>query len=332
MKSSNIVTIAKEAGVSTATVSRVLNNHPSVSKETRQKVIAVINKTDYIPNPLAKGLASNSTSTVGILTANVTTPHYSKVVDELCKKLFSLNYTPILCNGSDDKEVKIRQIKSLINMGCRYILCIGSVFKDSFADTSLASDNPNVKYIMNNCIISSNSSYSVLIDEEYALKLCVEHLIKKGHTQIAYVKDASSYSGQHKKEAFCNQMRAFGLVCNNKLIIDTNRGLKYGKEAARELIDSGEKFTAVIFGDDITAVGGMQFFQSIGKKIPEDIAIIGFNNSIVSECTTPLLTTIDPKSKATATFMISIMTQLENDSAPPRIIKVSPELIVRQST
>lgn len=332
MKSSNIVTIAKEAGVSTATVSRVLNNHPSVSKETRQKVIAVINKTNYLPNPLAKGLASNTTSTVGILTANVTTPHYSKVVDELCKKLFSLNYTPILCNGSDDTDVKIKQIRSLIKMGCRYILCIGSVFKDSFADTSLASDNPNVKYIMNNCIISSNSSYSVLIDEEYALKLCVEHLVNKGHTKIAYVKDAASYSGQHKKEAFCNQMKALGLVCNNNLIIDTSRGIEYGKTAAKKLLHSGDEFTAVIFGDDITAVGGMHYFQSQGKRIPEDIAIIGFNNSIASECTTPLLTTIDPKSKATAEFMISIMIQLENKSAPPRIIKVAPELIIRQSS
>lgn len=331
MKTNNIKTIAQQAGVSTATVSRVLNNSTSVSHETRQKVVSVIKKMNFRPNTLARGLASNSTSIIGILTKNVVTPHYSRVVDELCQLLFENSFTPMLCNDCENQETRMTHIHTLINMGCKYVLCIGSVFKDTFADTSLLSDYPDVKYIINNCAISAPTAYSIIIDEEYALKLCVDHLVSRGHSRIAYVKDASSFSGQHKKKAFIKEMQERGLFID-ELVIDTGRGLDFGWNAAEALLRSGVPFTAVVFGDDITAIGGMQYFQSQNLRIPEDIAVIGFNNSISSECCTPKLTSIDPKFKSIANLMVNIINQLERHSDPPHLIKISPELIIRGST
>lgn len=331
MKTNNIKTIAQLAGVSTATVSRVLNNSTCVSHETRQKVVSVIEKMNFRPNTLARGLASNSTSIVGILTKNVVTPHYSRVVDELCQLLFENSFTPMLCNDCENQETRMTHIHTLINMGCKYILCIGSVFKDTFADTSLLSDYPDVKYIINNCAISAPTAYSIIIDEEYALKLCVDHLVSRGHSRIAYVKDAPSFSGQQKKKAFIKEMQEHGLFID-ELVIDTDRGLDFGWNAAESLFHSGVPFTAVVFGDDITAIGGMQYFQSQNLRIPEDIAVIGFNNSISSECCTPKLTSIDPKFKSIANLMVNIINQLERHSDPPHLIKISPELIIRGST
>ena len=332
MKSKTIYDIADAAGVSAATVSRVINNKNRVSSETRNRVLSVIKELNYeLPSSIASRGAKPSL--VGIVTTDILSPHYAREIDRLSHFLPEIGYAPVFCSTGPSIASKLKHIEMLISLGCTIIFCVGSVFRDVFQETSALSAHTNVNYIISNCVIVADNVYSVINDEEYAIKLCIDHLMRKGHQHIAYVKDASSFSGQNKLRAFKNNLLLRdSAMLDEQLIVESPRGLDGGQQAAEMLLNTGRPFSAVIFGGDITAIGGMKYFQRKGYRIPEDIAVIGFNNSISSQCCTPTLTTTNANLTSTVEAMISTVKQLENGSTPSHLIKVTPELIVREST
>jgi len=332
MNANTIYSIAKEAGVSTATVSRVINNKPSVSEKTRRKVLSVIEQLDYQPNTFAQGLASSKLPLVGIIMINTTTPHYGKIIDELSEKLSQLQYLPILCKTDGSTDNKYQEIRALIGLGCRAVFCIGSVFKDTLIKTTLLSDFSDVHFLISNCMVTAPNAYSFLVDDEHGISQGIQLLLEHGHHNIAYIKDADSYSGFRKRDSFISCMQSSGLDPNPDMIIETKRGIECGRKAANDLLRTGKDFSAVICGDDLTAVGLIQELQKRGRRIPEDCAVIGYNNALASLCTTPAITSIDTKVQSMADYMVSTFQQLECNENPPHLIKIIPELLVREST
>lgn len=328
----NIYLIAQKAGVSTATVSRVLNNKDIVAPQTREKVISVMRELDYLPSSLARGLASSKASMVGILTINVETAHYAKTVDALSQELFKIGYSAVLCSTGGSIENNLKHLRMLISLGSSAIFSIGSVFRDTLSDHSVLSEYADIPFIVNNCILNAENSYSIVIDESYALKLCIEHLAGKGRRQIAYVKDADSYSGRSKRDAFLACTHEMGLPTNRELVCETERSIAGGAQAVDTLLQTGSPISAIIFGDDITAVGGMKRLQARGFRIPEDVAVIGFNNSCASSCCTPSMTTVNTKIDSIAHLMVSTFQQVIGEADPSHLLMVTPELIVREST
>lgn len=331
MKTS-IYDIARDAGVSSATVSRVINNNPSVSLQTRAKVEESIKRLNYRPNELARGLVSKRTPTVGILTIDIRIPHYASTAFAMEREMFKLGYSSILCNTGGGYESNVKYLHMLAEKGVSGVMCIGSVFRDTFQDTSLLSEFPELPFIFSNCVLVANNAYSVVIDEKRALRLCVGHLCEKGHRHILYVKDANTYSGRVKATAFRSAMLQAGLDADEGSVFYTQRGLSGGSKAVSSIIDSEKEFTAVIFGDDITAVGGMNELYSRGYTVPGDVAIIGFNNSVPSICCTPTLTTVDNKTDTIGNFSVKLFQTVLEGNQYTKILTVTPELIVRNST
>ncbi len=332
MKSKTIYDVAQAANVSPATVSRVINNKSRVSPETRNKVLDTMRELNYEPPASCQERSPEKPAIVGIVTTNVLSPHYAREIDQLSKYLPQIGYLPVLCDTGPSKESKLKHIEMLIGLGCTTVFCIGSVFRDIFRETSILSAHQSVNYIISNCVVVADNAYSIINDEEYAIKLCIDHLISRGHKKIAYVKDASSFSGQNKLNAFRNHMILSKLELNEELIVETSRGLPEGEKAIQTLMERGQGFDAVIFGDDVTAIGGMKCLQKHGLHIPDDIAVIGFNNNISSQCCTPTLTTINANSVSIVEAIIGIVNQLESGLSPSHLIKVTPELIIREST
>lgn len=328
----NIYDIAKEAGVSITTVSRVVNNKENISKKTKAKVKAVLEKYSYTPNSIVRGLVANSTKSIGVLTIDIRDPHYSTTAYIIEQEFSELGYTVILCNTGGKSSQSINYIKMLAERNVDGFIFIGSVFNDDIIKSSLLSQANNIPVVLANGFLGMDNTYSVLIDDSYGISLCVDHLVEKNHKEIVYVKDSNTYSADQKKEGFISAMNKHGLKIDDNSIITVERGLKGGYEAVEKFISLNKKFSAIVFGEDITAIGGIKKLKELGKSVPDDVAITGFNNSIFSQCCVPELTTVDNKVETVGSLSVKLLRDLiENKNATSNIL-IRPELIVREST
>jgi LacI family transcriptional regulator len=146
------------------------------------------------------------------------------------------------------------------------------------------------------------------------------------------VQDAETFSGIRKAEEFRKQVKESELPFTEQHVVKTERSISGGTDAAERIVASGVKCSAVIVGDDITAVGALQKFQSMGRKIPEDIAVIGWNNCISSKACTPNLTTVDNQTEMIGILSVKLMENLIEGVKVSRNISVDPGLIIREST
>jgi LacI family transcriptional regulator len=328
----NIYDVAKKAGVSIATVSRVLNNKTNVSTATRQQVLKVLNGMNYRPSPIARGMVSSFTHTVGIMTIDIRSPHYAESAFAMERELFKLNYSSILCNTGGGLENNVRYLHMLVDKGANGIICIGSVFRNTFEDTSVLAKFSHIPIVFSNCVINANNVHCIVVDEIYGARLCVEHLHKKGYKHILYVKDAVSHSASEKERGFLESMWNFALPVDETSVFVTNRGLEGGMKAVDDIIASGKKFSAIIFGDDHTAVGGLNRLKKLGYRIPRDVAIIGYNKTIPSLCCDPRLTTVDYKTDLMGSLTVKMLETVMMRNETSRLLTVTPELVIREST
>jgi LacI family transcriptional regulator len=328
----SIYDIAREANVSIATVSRVLNNKSVVAPETRFKVEETIKRMNYRPSAIARGLVLKHTLTIGILTINICSPHHTKTAYTIERELFKLGYSSILCNTGGSLDSNVEYLHMLVGKGVSGIMCIGSVFRNTFEETSVLSELPHIPFIFGNCVLSADNAYAVTVDEFHTLKMCVDHLKLKGHKDIFYVKDTDSYGGNEKVRNFLLNMHISDLPADESSIITSDRSVEGGIKAVDRIVESGKPFSAIIFGDDITAAGGLKRLKQLGYSVPRDVAIIGCNNAPVSVCCDPPLTTIDHKPEIIGGLMVKLLEMITSGQNTSHLLTVTPELIVREST
>jgi LacI family transcriptional regulator len=328
----NIYDVAAKAEVSIATVSRVLNNKSNVAAETRQRVLDVLKDMNYRPSPIARGLVSSFTRTVGIMTIDIRVPHYAETAFAMERELFKMGYSSILCNTGGGLENNIRYLHMLVDKGVNGIICIGSVFNNTFNQTSILSEFSHIPMVFSHCIVNAENAYAVNIDEPCGSRLCVEHLQNKGHKNILYVKDANTYSASEKVRGYLETMRNLNLPVDDKCVFTTDRSLSGGGKAIDDIIAADKKFSALICGDDITAVGALNRLKSLGYQIPKDIALIGYNKTTPSLCCKPTLTTVDYKTDMMGSLTVKVLETVLSGNETSRLLTVSPELIVREST
>jgi LacI family transcriptional regulator len=328
----NIYDIAKEAGVSISTVSRVLNNKPNVRTDTRKKVECILEKHDYAPSSIARGLVSKSLDTVGILTIDIRVPHYAESAYILERELYKLGYNAILCNTGGKPENGIDYITTLMQAGVRGIILIGSVFQNKYIETSLINSFSDIPFIVINSQLSADNIYSVMFNQKHGVALCLDHLAGKGHTDILYVQDAETFSGATKASAFIKLSDAKGVANAAGRLFKTNRGVVGGKEVIDRIVESKRKFSAIVFGDDISAIGGMQRLCELNYKIPNDVAIIGWNNTKSSTLCVPYLTTVDNQNEMIGIISVKLLESVLAGGKVSRNISIDSNLIVRDST
>ena len=328
----NIYDIANEAGVSITTVSRVINNKKNISKKTKDKVEAVLQKYNYAPNAMARGLVAKSMKTIGVITVDITDLHHANAACIIEREFARLGYNVILCNTNNTSSENVNYFKMLKERKVDGIILMGSVFNDDDIKSSVLSYVNDIPLVLLNGFLGIDNTYSVLVDDSYGVSLCVEHLIKKGHSNIVYVQDANTYSGNQKRDGFIYGMNKHGLKIDSNSIVTVEKGLEGGYEAVEKFISLKKNFSAIIFGEDITAIGGLKKLRELNLDVPNDVAIIGFNNSTLSRCCYPELTSVDNKVETTSSLSVKLLDDLiENRNATSNIL-VRPELVIREST
>lgn len=327
----NIYEIAKRAGVSIATVSRVLNNNVNVRSETREKVISVLKESDYTPNAIARSLAVNRTETIGVLASDIRDSYYANAIYTIEQGFRDYGYNVILCNTGGQIEEKKKYINVLLQQKVDGIIFVGSVFREKYGNQHILDAAAKVPVVMLNSYIKSKNIYSIVCDDEYATISIIKELYKKGHTEFAYLYDVKSFSGISKLKGFVAGLKNVGISFDPNSVIQVSQGLNGGMEGIDILEKRGIKYTAVVTSEDDICVGAVKRLQSMKKRIPDDVAVFGFDNTILAKCTTPELSSVDNKVHTMGITAVQVMkNRLDGNDVPVKTI-IKPELIIRES-
>jgi Transcriptional regulators len=328
----NIYELAREAGVSIATVSRVINGKAVVSQKTREKVEAAMKKFDYTPSEIARGLVVNSMRTVGVMTIDIRDVYYANVAYTVEQELSKLGYTVILCNTGESTKEKIKYMNILRQKKVDGIILVGSVFKDESLDRSISLIAEKTPVVMINGFVKSDNVYSVICDDKSGIISAVDHLYASGRRRMIYLQDVDSFSGRAKVDGFKEGIAKNGLDTVSNIIIKVEKGLEAGYEGVQLLKDSGILFDAIVCGDDLTAVGAVKYLQDNNIKIPEEVAVTGYNNSILSRCCIPSLTTVNGRMVEMAKQAVEVFSKVMDGEKIPADNCISPELMKRKSS
>lgn len=289
-----IYDIARIAGVSASSVSRVVNNKPGVSPKMRTKIQAIFDEYHYVPNEAARGLVTNSSKLVGILIADVRTQHHTDGAYHIAKELAGRGYCGLILNTGDSDEERTKGIQILEQRKVEAAVLMGSAFQTRAIQDAISRCLPDIPVFILNGFLDLPNVYGVLSDEKSGVESCVSFLAKKGHQKIAYFVDRPTPSSNLKTQGFINGMNRLGLEEKDLWIYkDVDGSLAGGYEHMLRVLIEHKEVNGLICSLDIIACGALRALHDKGLRVPEDVAVIGVDNSIYAEICTPRLTSLD---------------------------------------
>lgn len=323
----NIYDVAKRAGVSIATVSRVLNHSPNVSSKTRERVEAVMKESHYTPNVFARGLGLNSMKMIGVLCTDVSDIFYAQAVSVIEKNLRREGYHAILCCTGNEIKNKKKSIDLLLSKRVDALILVGSAFQEQFDHSHIEAAAKKVPVIVINGLIELPNTYCILCDEYKAVFQSVSSMIAQGCRKILYLYDTRTYSGMKKLSGYQDACASFGISYEQQIIQKVPKNIESVTQIVSESMDEKGNFPfdGIMASEDLLAIGALKALN--GKKIP----VVGINNSILAECSTPSLTSIDNMLLSLCTTSVQILTQIFEEYTVPQKISFSAKLVERET-
>lgn len=336
-KTITIYDIAKEAGVSPSTVSRVLTNSANVRSEKKEKVQALIEKYNFKPNALAKGLADTKTRTIGVLAADIRNPYYAALFVSIEKAARETEYTVLLCNslGVTDTEKELlgklqeQRVDAIIQLGGRVDDLVSNEEYVELINQVMATTPVVVtgKLDGTRCNV-------VRIDSMQAMELLMEHLISLGHRKIALIGGSKHVLATFEKLQRYKQILKEQLIEFDAELVaeDTGYDFESGYLAMNEMLDKGVRPTAVIAINDFSAMGIMKSLFEHNMKVPQDISLVSYDNTYMAEMAIPRLTSIDYNYDEFGKKLVDTAVSLIEKKKTGRVRMVNPTLVVRESS
>lgn len=286
----NIKQIAKEAGVSVATVSRVMNHPETVAEATRKKIERVMKEAEYTPNWFAQGLNFNKTKTIGIVIPHMLHSSYMEVAGGAEEVARTKGYITFMCNVEKDPQVEREYIEQLIIRRVDGIILMFSALEERYI-TQICAEKIPVVMIGENREKSSTSS--VKVDCRAGAAEMIAHLIEVGHRTIAFLWGTDpEQETQQMLIGYRNMLRANGISVNDRLIQKAENTIEGGYIATKKLISS-ERPDVIFATSDEIAYGAIDALKDSGFSVPEDVAVTGFGNNRMSNLIEPKLTTME---------------------------------------
>lgn len=323
----NIYQIAEKAGVSIASVSRVLNDSPSVSKKTREKVLKIIKEDHYIPNVFARGLMLDSMKLVGVICTDVSDIFIAEALSLLQAELRKRNYDTLLFCVGTNQETTTKHLRYLQNKHVDAIFLIGSTFSDTADKQKLMDIAKQIPVIMINGFVDAPGIYSVCSDDTDAVAKITDMLCSRRLFDCVMIYDRMTQGTKRKIEGFRKGLLKNGITFSEECLIFSGQSLESSACAVEDLITKGRCPKAIIATSDILAVGAIKAFA----KHSLDVNVIGFDNTIFCDCVVPSLTTIDPKIENMCDTAVCILDKLLKDEKPEQIYICPSEIVWRES-
>ncbi len=332
-----IYDIAKEAGVSPATVSRVLTNNANVRSEKKEKILALIEKYDFEPNTLARGLAETKTQTIGILSADIRNPYYASMFIACEQAARAVGYTAVLCNFLGEKESEMKLLKSLQKQRVDAIIQFGGRVDDLTSEeeyVEFANQIMATTPLVVTGKLDGTRCHIVRIDSMKAMDLLMEHLLGLGHRKIALIGGRRDVLSTFEKyQRYKQILKERQIEFDPRLVPEQgNYNAQTAYQQMTELLDAGVEMTAVIAINDFSALGIMQCLTQRGYRIPEDISVVSYDNTYMAEVSVPTLTSVDYNYEEYGRKLIDTATALIDGRKVGRVRMVTPTLVVRGSS
>ncbi len=286
----SIKDVAREAGVSTATVSHVINNSRFVSEETRTRVRAAIARCQYYPNAHARSLASGRSQTLGLLISDIANPFFPELVKSIEAAAFEQGYDVVLSNTNYDPARTSNYVRRLIERQVAGVALMTSELDMALVD-ELASRHVPVVFL--DLDAPGVNMSNLCIDYAVGIEAAVRHLVALGHREIAFIGGPERLrSAVRRRDAFRASMRQHLPAAPAPRIYEGDFQLAGGRAAARAMLAERQRPTAVMTANDMMAFGAMQEFLAAGVRIPQDVSLVGFDDVAFAALSQPPLTTV----------------------------------------
>ena len=335
-----VITLKKMAQlleVSTSTVSRALNNHPDISEETSERVKKLAKKLNYMPNIFAKGFRKHKTNIIGVIVPSITHYFTTTIVRGIIEEASIQGYRVIISESNNDVIKQQEMFNTMIQFGVDGILA--SLTKMTKEIDHILPIINTVPLILIDKVSDKIPCTQITINDEEAAFNAIEHLINIGKKRIAIIKEREySYTSEKRYAGYLRALKEHNIVIDEKIIISVDDiSLKQGRRMTNLLLSIKKKPDAIFAITDSAAIGVIQTLKKYNIKIPEEIAVVGFSNSINSTIIEPMLTTVNQPGnligKTAIKYLIKeIENEDENDITLNKTIVVKTELIVREST
>ncbi|MBP1996491.1 catabolite control protein A [Paenibacillus eucommiae] len=326
-----IYDVAREAGVSMATVSRVVNNNPNVKPQTRKKVFEAIERLGYRPNAVARGLASKKTTTVGVVIPDISNSIFAEVARGIEDIANMYHYNIILCNADKKKEKEIRVINTLLEKQVDGLLFMGGVVTQ---DHIQAFNTSSVPIVLCGTKEEGNSFPSVDIDHEIAAFDAVNVLISQGHRNIGMISGTleDPANGYSRYQGYKRALEEAGIPIRDNYVRVGNYRYESGIEATKYFLSLDPKPTAIFSATDEMAIGAIHTIQDHGLKVPDDVSVISVDNIRMASMVRPMLTTVAQPMYDIGAVSMRLLTKLMNKETIDNNQVILPHEVINRNS
>jgi LacI family transcriptional regulator len=322
--------VAQAAGVSRQTVSRAINDLSEISPQTRDRVLRIAEEMGYRPNSIARGLATQRTGTLGLVIPDVANAFFSDVARGAEHVAYDEGYNVLLCNTEENVQRELDVLQSLEEKRVDgVVLCSSRLADDDLEE--VVSSYPAA--VLVNRRLESDDVGIVLINDDAGGQMATRHLLQADHTAIGFLAGpAASQSGRWRAEGYCTALAAAGVSRNPDWMRNCLPMVEGGRETARELLTDNPELTALFCYNDLVAVGALQACSDLGLRVPEDLAIVGFDDiPLAALVTPPLSTCCVPRYELGTQAMRLLLDRISGCTNEYQEVILQPELIIRAS-
>ena len=324
-----IYDVAREAGVSMATVSRVVNGNPNVKPTTRKKVLDVIDRLDYRPNAVARGLASKKTTTVGVIIPDVTNLYFSSLARGIDDVATMYKYNIILANSDQNDEKEIKVLNTLLAKQVDGIIYMGDKITDELRAEFSRAKTP---VVLAGTVDPEEQVGSVNIDYKESTKESIATLAADGHARIGFVTNSleDPINQLHRLVGYREALEDAGLAYDPSLLIEAEPSYKEGERVFQKLSEAGS--TALFVTDDELATGILNAVLDRNLVLPDEFEIMTTNNSLLAEIARPQLSTIVQPLYDIGAVAMRLLTKLMNKEDIEEKTIILPHRIANRGT
>lgn len=323
--------IAEKLGVSITTISKAINNHPDISYKRRQQILKTIEDMQYLPNIIAKNLRQKSTKFIGLIVSDNTNPYYARVIKGAEDEIVGLNYDTILFNTAEDPDRELKIINNLIS-----IKVAGVIITPAMGNSRSIKKLKEFKipFVLANRYINKNEDYYVVADDFKAGFIATNYLIKKRFKKIIYINSFESISSsKNRRKGYIEALKENNIEVNKNWIydniIDQNGGYNITK---KRILSTHKKLFSILCYSDFIASGVIKCLVEKGIKIPEEVAVMGIDNTEILSFSYPGISTVSiPKfkiGKESAKLLFNIIKDYNYPRSP---IILEPVIKIRDS-
>lgn len=324
--------VAKLAGVSTTTVSHVINKTRFVAEDTTKAVWDAVAQLKYSPSAVARSLKMNSTKSIGMIVTTSEEPYFAEVVLAVEARCYEQGYSLFLCNTQNDPDKIQDYLDMLLKKRVDGILIMCSEYNES---SKVLFNGINTPMVVMDWGPDDGKSDRIIDHSFEGGYIATKHLIENGHTKIGFITgNLDKTTARQRYEGALKALNEFGLTVNENWVLNGNFEAEGGFECMKHILTQSDIPTAVFCASDRMALGALSAISLAGLKVPQDISVIGYNNTHTSAYYPPPLTTVHQSKKRFGREALALlMSRIEHkeDASNPKTLEFFPELVVRSS-